>query len=96
MKAKILCYVDGAARRQRRLRPMLRTAVNPPIGTATVAAETAAPRRALRARWQRSPVTGRLEMCWQTTDAEGDPRSNFHPAAAEAGSHRVRARGSGA
>lgn len=96
MNAKILCYVDGAARRQRRLRPMLRTAVNPPIGTATVGVETA-PRRALRARWQRSPVTGRLEMCWQATDAEGDPRSNFHPAAAaEAGPRRVRARGSGA
>jgi hypothetical protein len=82
MKAKMQCYVDWTAYRQRHLRPMLRSPVNPPIGTGMVRAQMAAPRRSLVALWRRSPLTGRLEMRWQVASAAPVDRSDDHPAAA--------------
>lgn len=94
MKAKIQRYVDRTARQERRLEAMLRGAVRPSTGVTTVPARMAPPRRALRALWRHSPVTGRLEMSWQAADAEQaadtewaadtvwEPQSSGHPVAA--------------
>ena len=82
MKAKMLCYVDATARRPQRLQPMLRAPVKHLIGTAMVPTQAAAPQRSLVALWRRSPVTGRLEMRWQTATAAPAARSDEHPAAA--------------
>ena len=82
MNAKRLSYVDRTARGQQRPRPRLGTLGNPSVGTTVASGQTAAPRRALVAFWRRSPLTGRLEMRWQTATAAPADGSDEHPAAA--------------
>lgn len=77
MKAKILRYGKAAGRRERRVE-----AISGASGGQSIATTEAPRRRLLRARWQRSPATGRLEMRWQAVDAEWEDESSGRPAAA--------------